>query len=110
MLAARERGVADILHAKALALAGLDQRLRRKDRQLAGILAGRIDAIGRQVEPLDAHFDGQRLVESVFDRDHLRSEEHTSEIQSLMRISYAVFCLKKKKIIQGITTEKTQSN
>src|SRR3546814_6569605 len=29
--------------------------------------------------------------------DVLRSEEHTSELQSLMRISYAVFCLKKKK-------------
>src|SRR3546814_4710967 len=29
--------------------------------------------------------------------DTLRSEEHTSELQSLMRISYAVFCLKKKK-------------
>src|SRR3546814_12353921 len=29
---------------------------------------------------------------------HARSEEHTSELQSLMRISYAVFCLKKKKI------------
>src|SRR3546814_4465010 len=29
--------------------------------------------------------------------DHGRSEEHTSELQSLMRISYAVFCLKKKK-------------
>src|SRR3546814_3539809 len=29
----------------------------------------------------------------------LRSEEHTSELQSLMRISYAVFCLKKKTII-----------
>src|SRR3546814_1088298 len=28
--------------------------------------------------------------------DHKRSEEHTSELQSLMRISYAVFCLKKK--------------
>src|SRR3546814_5626526 len=28
--------------------------------------------------------------------DHFRSEEHTSELQSLMRISYAVFCLKKK--------------
>src|SRR3546814_8730288 len=28
--------------------------------------------------------------------DHSRSEEHTSELQSLMRISYAVFCLKKK--------------
>src|SRR3546814_8151489 len=30
-----------------------------------------------------------------------RSEEHTSELQSLMRISYAVFCLKKKKNIQN---------
>src|SRR3546814_8360660 len=36
-----------------------------------------------------------------------RSEEHTSELQSLMRISYAVFCLKKKtvKIKQNITIE-----
>src|SRR3546814_8227724 len=33
----------------------------------------------------------------VADRDTGRSEEHTSELQSLMRISYAVFCLKKKK-------------
>src|SRR3546814_7213171 len=31
-----------------------------------------------------------------------RSEEHTSELQSLMRISYAVFCLKKKKKLIGI--------
>src|SRR3546814_7509160 len=31
---------------------------------------------------------------------HVRSEEHTSELQSLMRISYAVFCLKKKKTEQ----------
>src|SRR3546814_2253849 len=30
------------------------------------------------------------------DEDDFRSEEHTSELQSLMRISYAVFCLKKK--------------
>src|SRR3546814_4239559 len=30
-------------------------------------------------------------------RVHMRSEEHTSELQSLMRVSYAVFCLKKKK-------------
>src|SRR3546814_2085159 len=34
----------------------------------------------------------------VRDPRHPRSEEHTSELQSLMRISYAVFCLKKKKI------------
>src|SRR3546814_6430201 len=32
----------------------------------------------------------------------LRSEEHTSELQSLMRISYAVFCLKKKNSTQSI--------
>src|SRR3546814_7225800 len=32
------------------------------------------------------------------DRARSRSEEHTSELQSLMRTSYAVFCLKKKKI------------
>src|SRR3546814_1901462 len=43
------------------------------------------------------------LIESVGDLRHAiavgegRSEEHTSELQSLMRISYAVFCLKKKK-------------
>src|SRR3546814_4097656 len=39
-----------------------------------------------------------------------RSEEHTSELQSLMRISYAVFCLKKKNIqytIQNYTTNDT---
>src|SRR3546814_8191083 len=33
----------------------------------------------------------------ISSRHQLRSEEHTSELQSLMRISYAVFCLKKKK-------------
>src|SRR3546814_7152076 len=32
-----------------------------------------------------------------------RSEEHTSELQSLMRISYAVFCLKKKKVMIKVT-------
>src|SRR3546814_4802183 len=40
-----------------------------------------------------------RLVSTMtkFRRLRSRSEEHTSELQSLMRISYAVFCLKKKK-------------
>src|SRR3546814_3774337 len=47
---------------------------------------------------------GDRRVTGVFDVDDpeealrlMRSEEHTSELQSLMRISYAVFCLKKQK-------------
>src|SRR3546814_9838110 len=40
----------------------------------------------------------ERLEPRAFNLNHLgwRSEEHTSELQSLMRISYAVFCLKKK--------------
>src|SRR3546814_9610575 len=37
-----------------------------------------------------------------------RSEEHTSELQSLMRISYAVFCLKKKKKTKNSTQHTTQ--
>src|SRR3546814_5211624 len=45
-----------------------------------------------------AHFSFQRRALEPQDVriDILRSEEHTSELQSLMRISYAVFCLKKK--------------
>src|SRR3546814_8551096 len=35
--------------------------------------------------------------DSIYDEVERRSEEHTSELQSLMRISYAVVCLKKKK-------------
>src|SRR3546814_3384695 len=45
--------------------------------------------------------EAQGIVELEVERHRptaLRSEEHTSELQSLMRISYAVFCLKKKKI------------
>src|SRR3546814_8728792 len=38
-----------------------------------------------------------------------RSEEHTSELQSLMRISYAVFCLKKKKIQPQQNKEHSQN-
>src|SRR3546814_3681463 len=40
---------------------------------------------------------GARLARGETVRHLARSEEHTSELQSLMRISYAVFCLKKKK-------------
>src|SRR3546814_5055609 len=41
--------------------------------------------------------DRARLSRRRHPAGHRRSEEHTSELQSLMRISYAVFCLKKKK-------------
>src|SRR3546814_7848221 len=42
-----------------------------------------------------------------FRRTPVRSEEHTSELQSLMRISYAVFCLKKKNIKKNKQTQIT---
>src|SRR3546814_7599897 len=48
-----------------------------------------------------------RAVRGFFDLNYnqdFRSEEHTSELQSLMRISYAVFCLKKNTSEQAITT------
>src|SRR3546814_2373401 len=39
-----------------------------------------------------------------------RSEEHTYELQSLMRISYAVFCLKKKKKVKHTNTDSTYTH
>src|SRR3546814_8232769 len=59
---------------------GISALLQRKPRQLSGGERQRV-ALARAVvrEPV------------------VRSEEHTSELQSLMRISYAVFCLKKKR-------------
>src|SRR3546814_2992475 len=48
---------------------------------------------------MTSEWDGIEEFLAVYDRGRFRSEEHTSELQSLMRISYAVFCLKKKKIL-----------
>src|SRR3546814_1290972 len=54
-----------------------------------------VDALPLRV---DRHCDGHVLHFKLVNGFHAqRSEEHTSELQSLMRISYAVFCLKKKK-------------
>src|SRR3546814_13344305 len=44
----------------------------------------------------------ERRVSQLSTGERQRSEEHTSELQSLMRISYAVFCLKKKTITENI--------
>src|SRR3546814_3184141 len=53
----------------------------------------------------------QQLREAGARQQSVRSEEHTSELQSLMRISYAVFCLKKKKqTIRKIQKPQTQDN
>src|SRR3546814_7538000 len=56
--------------------------------------------IGRAQKNVAHHYDLSDTLYDLFldkDRQYSRSEEHTSELQSLMRISYAVFCLKKKK-------------
>src|SRR3546814_2152161 len=55
------------------------------------------DAMGAACEFLDANALAVYLLGDAIYANPLRSEEHTSELQSLMRISYAVFCLKKKK-------------
>src|SRR3546814_7291879 len=71
----------------ALALKPLDGAVVGLNRLLEALLGAQQVTLARQrlvgLRPLR----GQAL----------RSEEHTSELQSLMRISYAVFCLKKKK-------------
>src|SRR3546814_9159971 len=50
-----------------------------------------------RVAALEVHADARQRAAGADRADEARSEEHTSELQSLMRISYAVFCLKKKK-------------
>src|SRR3546814_7566850 len=76
----------------------------------------RAEAAIQQVEVVHAveqRQHGGALAHGRSDVGHrlLRSEEHTSELQSLMRISYAVFCLKKKKhqqkSLQNITSIRT---
>src|SRR3546814_4372285 len=57
-------------------------------------------AFARDLEAVDDEliFRPSRKGGDPAGRDHLRSEEHTSELKSLMRISYAVFCLKKNRL------------
>src|SRR3546814_811336 len=52
------------------------------------------------------------VMEEIADKvtEAVRSEEHTSELQSLMRISYAVFCLKKKKRLQNSTINQKEKH
>src|SRR3546814_13820832 len=50
-----------------------------------------------RAQPAGDHDDGVERPQCRARDGGTRSEEHTSELQSLMRISYAVFCLKKKK-------------
>src|SRR3546814_4463115 len=62
-----------------------------------GLRGAREDGLPRGLGP------GRRPARRAGEDAILRSEEHTSELQSLMRISYAVFCLKKKNYINHIS-------
>src|SRR3546814_7259712 len=71
---------------------------------IAGVLQGLSEALRfAQASELDL----DKVLEAI-SGGAARSEEHTSELQSLMRISYAVFCLKKKR--QENTTQKDVLN
>src|SRR3546814_8089307 len=91
-------------------------RLDRRQRLAQRKVGRRVDRVapGRTVEhqpadrpPTLEQDRGGRLGHGHFRRmvmAQLRSEEHTSELQSLMRISYAVFCFKKKRQHDSTTT------
>src|SRR3546814_2978584 len=102
-----------------------DTRLGLSYSILEGLPVGALDHLADTVAPNDSRFKFRLISKATLDRrkksaskrltseegdklariakvfsfalDIYRSEEHTSELQSLMRISYAVFCLKKKK-------------
>src|SRR3546814_9397296 len=85
--------------AKGWSLARLDKPMHQILRAGSYELLARVDVatgtvISEYVDVAKAFYDKR---ESGFVNGLLRSEEHTSELQSLMRISYAVFCLKQKK-------------
>src|SRR3546814_7760248 len=70
-----------------------------------GLVSGRtkdagVHGFGEQFTDFD--LDGRLL--PIVDREQGRSEEHTSELQSLMRISYAVFCLQKTTQTNKVST------
>src|SRR3546814_8976589 len=61
------------------------------------VAPGEVERMTRTLEPNAGHLGFIAGYRSLDGARWRRSEEHTSELQSLMRISYAVFCLKKKK-------------
>src|SRR3546814_4391029 len=81
------------------------ERIRRNYQQFIKhyyrVLLGVDENVGRVLDFLDEQGLAEDTIvvyssDNGFFLGHHRSEEHTSELQSLMRISYAVFCLKKK--------------
>src|SRR3546814_3202790 len=74
--------------------AGPAGRKGRHDRPGRSELIGEVEMIDRNAAVIEQRPLDEALPQHLY--EEVRSEEHTSELQSLMRISYAVFCLKKK--------------
>src|SRR3546814_3294153 len=85
---------------RSLVVAHLRRKLRQGGR--LGNLCLRARGIGFGEQALALRAARKRLIKRAG-----RSEEHTSELQSLMRISYAVFCLKKKNKTQTFNQPKS---
>src|SRR3546814_4124957 len=69
---------------------------------LASVFIGGTSIFGGQATIVGTFFGA--FIIGMIEAGLVRSEEHTSELQSLMRISYAVFCLKKKKLYSILRT------
>src|SRR3546814_1274238 len=96
-------GYAGAAHAPLMLAAAIEQA-RPGDRLLVVGFGQGVDVlvleVGHAARPAEQRGVAGALAEGLATDSYLRmlrSEEHTSELQSLMRISYAVFCLKKKK-------------
>src|SRR3546814_3886450 len=78
-------------------LAWILEHAGRKPNFLIGGIAADLQVSARYEAGRDVFvIEADEYDTAFFDKRSKRSEEHTSELQSLMRISYAVFCLKKK--------------
>src|SRR3546814_10913774 len=92
---------------RAAAALGMTQpALSYRIRQMEDVLG--VQLFRRRPRGLELTSEGETLQTAV--RQGLRSEEHTSELQSLMRISYAVSCLTKHIIVLTCLTSTSQCN
>src|SRR3546814_9981022 len=93
---------------------GLEEKSSLRARTFGSICTSFQNVSGfRRNTPLRSN--GQKSATDILRTHFRRSEEHTSELQSLMRISYAVFCLKKKNrtrkinLVHHTTNEKQEA-
>src|SRR3546814_9516319 len=93
--------VVDTAHGHSKGVGETVERIKKLSNRVQ-VLAGNVATGDATKALIDAGADGVKVGIG-------RSEEHTSELQSLMRISYAVFCLKKKKKTDNINNNESKT-